>query len=134
MAPDDRDMLELLEQELDFMEKGGYGRSVRTPWLPKSIFQDSLSCLNYAHPKRIRPCSECALLDFVPPEHQSDAVPCHHIPLDAAGDTIEELAGDNESKSELLVKEWLRARIHELQMAQELGPRQGTHQNEPCSH
>jgi hypothetical protein len=27
---------------LDFIEKGGYGRSVRTPWQTKSTFQDSL--------------------------------------------------------------------------------------------
>ena len=31
MAKDDRDMLELLKSELGFIEKGGYGRSVRTP-------------------------------------------------------------------------------------------------------
>ena len=43
MAKDDRDILELLKQELSFIEEGGYGRSVRTPWLPKSVFQDSLS-------------------------------------------------------------------------------------------
>ena len=31
MAKDDRDILEVLKEELDFIEKGGYGRSVRTP-------------------------------------------------------------------------------------------------------
>ena len=50
MTKDDRDILELLKQELSFIEEGGYGRSVRTPWLPKSVFQDSLSCLNYGYP------------------------------------------------------------------------------------
>jgi hypothetical protein len=39
MAKDDRAILEILQEELDFIEKRGYGRSVRTPWLPKSIFQ-----------------------------------------------------------------------------------------------
>ena len=29
MAKDERDILELLKTELDFIEKGGYGRSVR---------------------------------------------------------------------------------------------------------
>src|SRR3982751_6809153 len=62
MAKDGRDILEVLKGELDFIEKGGYGRSVRTPWLPKSIFQDSLSCLNYGYPFRAHPCSECHLL------------------------------------------------------------------------
>ena len=50
MAKDDRDILELLKDELDFIEKGGYGRSVRTPWKPKSAFQDSLTCINYGYP------------------------------------------------------------------------------------
>jgi hypothetical protein len=52
MTKDDRDILELLKSELSFIEEGGYGRSVRTPWLPKSIFQDSLSCLNYGYSYR----------------------------------------------------------------------------------
>ena len=50
MAKDDRDILELLKDELDFIEKGGYGRSVRTPSKPKSAFQDSLTCINYGYP------------------------------------------------------------------------------------
>ncbi|HET6893180.1 MAG TPA: hypothetical protein VFH31_18915, partial [Pyrinomonadaceae bacterium] len=64
MAKDDRDILELLKDELDFIEKGGYGRSVRTPWQPKSAFQDSLTCINYADPNHTHPCNECHLLDF----------------------------------------------------------------------
>src|SRR5262245_31514656 len=113
---DERDLLTLLKEELSFLESGGYGRSVRTPWLPKSIFQDSLSCLNYGYPYRAHPCTECHLRNFVDPEHQNEAVPCHHIPLDQAGHTIEDLeAQDNESKAERLLKDWLRARIKELE-------------------
>ena len=44
MSNDKRDILEVLKFELNFLEQGGYGRSVRTPWKPTSIFQDSLSC------------------------------------------------------------------------------------------
>jgi hypothetical protein len=113
---DERDLLELLQEELSFIESGGYGRSVRTPWLPKSIFQDSLSCLNYGYPYRAHPCTECRLLDFVSPDHKTESVPCHHIPLDQAGHTIEDLeAEDNESKAQRLLKGWLRARIKELE-------------------
>lgn len=118
MAKDDRDLLELLKEELDFIEKGGYGRSVRTPWLPKSIFQDSLSCLNYGYPYRAHPCNECHLIDFVAPEHRTAMVPCHFIPLDEAGDTIEDLDSDeNQNKTERLLKEWLRQRIQQLEAA-----------------
>jgi len=62
---DDRDILELLKEELAFVEQGGYGRSVRTPWLPKSAFQDSLACLNYADADHSHACSECRLMTFV---------------------------------------------------------------------
>jgi hypothetical protein len=112
MANDDRDILELLKDELDFIEKGGYGRSVRTPWKPTSAFQDSLTCLNYGYPYRAHPCNECHLLDFVSPEHHLAEVPCHFIPLDETGETIEHLeSGDNEAKLERKVGDWLRARI-----------------------
>ena len=116
MAKDDRDILDILKGELDFIEKGGYGRSVSTPWQTKSIFQDSLTCINYADPKRAHPCNECHLLDFVSPEHKSEEVPCHFIPLDEAGETVESLEfEDNEAKLERKVKDWLRARIREIE-------------------
>jgi hypothetical protein len=116
MTNDDRDILELLKEELDFIEKGGYGRSVRTPWKEKSIFQDSLSCINYGYPYRAHPCNECHLLDFVDPEHKSTEIPCHHIPLNEAGETIEDLEmADNEAKLEHKVRDWLRSKITEIE-------------------
>ena len=77
MARDERDILELLKTELDFIEKGGYGRSVRTPWKSNSSFRDSLTCVNYALPAKAHPCSECHLIDFVPSDKQAEEVPCH---------------------------------------------------------
>ena len=116
MAKDDRDILELLRSELAFIEQGGYGRSVRTPWHPKSIFQDSLSCINYGYPYRAHPCSECHLLDFVSPEDHSAAIPCHEIPLNAQGETIEDLEmQDNQPKLEATIKEWLKNKIQEIE-------------------
>lgn len=118
MTKDDRDILEILKEELDFIEKGGYGRSVRTPWQPKSAFQDSLTCINYADPNHTHPCSECRLLDFVSSEHKREEVPCHFIPLNESGETIEALESeDNEAKLEREVKDWLRARIREIEEA-----------------
>jgi hypothetical protein len=122
MTKDDRDILEVLREELDFIEKGGYGRSVRTPWLPKSIFQDSRSCLNYGYPYRAHPCSECHLLEFVPPESRSQMVPCHFIPLDNAGDTIEEMESEGlEYRTQNLVRNWLRTQINRI--GAQRGPR-----------
>ncbi len=116
MAKDDRDILELLKEELAFIEQGGYGRSVRTPWLPKSAFQDSLTCINYGYPYRAHPCTECQLLDFVDDDHKGEQVPCHFIPLNEAGETIEDLeAEDNEAKLERKVGDWLRAKIKKIE-------------------
>ena len=116
MTKDERDILELLKDELDFIEKEGYGRSVRTPWQSKSIFQDSLSCINYGDPDRAHPCNECHLLDFVSPENRTEEVPCHFIPLNTDGETIEDLElQDNQAKLEREVSEWLRARIKQIE-------------------
>ena len=116
MTTDERDILSLLKDELDFIEKGGYGRSVRTPWRNTSVFQDSLSCLNFAAPDRPHPCNECHLLEFVSPEHQAENVPCHFIPLNTDGDTIEDLEQkDNQAKLEREVCEWLRAKIKQIE-------------------
>jgi hypothetical protein len=119
MTKDDRDLLDLLKDELAFINQGGYGRSVRTPWLPKSTFQDSLTCINYGYPYRAHPCNECHLLDFVAPDHQSEEVPCHFIRLNEAGETIEELEQENEqARIEILLKKWLQEKIGELEVQQ----------------
>lgn len=116
MPKDERDILSLLKDELDFIKNGGYGRSVRTPSQAKSTFQDSLSCINYGYPYRAHPCNECHLLEFVSPEDRTQAVPCHFIPLNSDGDTIEDLElQDNQAKLERRLSDWLHAKIKELE-------------------
>ena len=116
MTTDERDILELLKEELDFIQSGGYGRSVRTPWQNKSTFQDSLSCLNYGYPYRAHPCNECHLINFVNPEHRTEEIPCHHIPINTDGDTIEDLERrENQAKLEREVSDWLRAKISQIE-------------------
>jgi hypothetical protein len=118
MSTDDRDILKDLQSELDFIEKGGYGRSVRTPWRAKSLIQDSPTCINYAYLEKAHPCSECQLIDLVPTEHRAEQVPCHFIALNEAGETIDSLESeDNQHKLEETVKAWLRAKIKEIEAA-----------------
>jgi hypothetical protein len=118
MSTDKRDILELLQAELNHIEQGGYGRRVRTPWKPTSIFQDSLTCLNYGSPFRVHSCGECFLNELVPPENRAEEIPCHHIPLDAAGSTIKGIESEeNQQKLEENVKVWLRAKIKEVERA-----------------
>ena|SRR5690348_10358313 len=116
MSNDKRDILEVLRFELSFLEQGGYGRSVRTPWKPTSLFQDSLSCINFNDPERPHPCNECLLTDFVPPQEQAESVPCHHIPLTPNGETVDMLERTcNQAEMEEALKNWLRATIRRIE-------------------
>lgn len=116
MPIDDRDILEVLKFELTFIEQGGYGRSVRTPWKPTHAFQDSLSCLNFGDPNRAHPCDECLLMQFVPQEHRGESVPCHHIPLTQQGETVGTLENqENQQVMEERLEQWLRATIQRLE-------------------
>jgi hypothetical protein len=127
MADDDRDLLEVLKFELSFLEHGGYGRSVRTPWKPTSIFEDSLTCLNFGDPGHSHPCRECLLFDFVPDASRNETVPCHHIPINQKGDTLATLdTGYNQLELEESIKSWLRNTIQRLEgkRAAESGPTQ----------
>lgn len=122
MPKDERDLLELLKMELDFVEKGGYGRSVRTPWKETSAFRDSLTCVNYALPEKAHPCDECHLIDFVPSEKRNEVLPCHFIPLTEAGDTVEDLEiQGNQAKLEEALKHWMRRKIQEIETARNNG-------------
>ena len=114
MTQDHRDTLEVLKAELNFIEKGGYGRSVRTPWKSTNIFQDSPICLNYSDPERSLPCGACLLTDFVPMKDLAKDVPCHHIPLNSAGETIDDLGWEQDRLVEGL-KLWLRTTIKRLE-------------------
>lgn len=117
MAKDDRDILEILKFELSFLENGGYGRSVRTPWKETSLFQDSLSCINFGDPARTRPCDECLLISFVPKDLQSTDVPCHQIPLSEQGETLEIIeTRKGRLEAEEALKNWLRGAIHKLEV------------------
>lgn len=116
MSDDKRDILEVLKFELNFLEQGGYGRSVRTPWKPTSIFQDSLSCINFNDPERPHPCNECLLTDFVPQDRQGESVPCHHIPLNSSGETVDTMERQcNQVELEETLKNWLRETIRRIE-------------------
>ncbi len=125
MAKDERDVVELLNTELDFIEKGGYGRSVRTPWKETSPFRDSLTCVNYALPEKAHPCSECHLIDLVPAEKHDELVPCHFIPLTETGETVEDLDVEgNQTKMEEALKQWMRRKIEEIEAQRAATPPQ----------
>lgn len=111
-----RDTLEVLKTELDFIEKGGYHPADPTAWRAKSIFQDSPTCLNFKDPQGRHPCDECRLISFVPSACRKQRVPCHHIPLTETGDTVESVERwADQQELEEVVKSWLRRTIKQLE-------------------
>ena len=116
MQKDERDLLEVLKFELQFLEDGGYGRSPRTPWRPQYIFEDSLTCMNYDSKENPGPCSDCVLMQLVPPGRRSEKIPCRHIPFNVSGETLDSLYRySNQNETEETVGNWLRATIQRLE-------------------
>jgi hypothetical protein len=118
---DRADLIRLLEAELDVIEGGGYGRSVHDPHTPKPMFQHSLACINHWEvPGHEQGChQDCVLMDFVPNQHKDTELPCHHIPLNLAGETVKSLEEqDTEEAMQQAVAHWLRATIERLKKEQ----------------
>jgi hypothetical protein len=133
MPKDERDLLEVLKFELNFLEKGGYGRSPREPWRPRFIFEDSPTCLNYDCKENPAPCSDCVLMHWVPPESREAKIPCRQIPLGPSGETLDSLYryGDQREIEEA-VGNWLRATIQRLEEQRKAEGLEGT-KRQPAS-
>lgn len=116
--PTPKAVLDQLKMEREIVAKGGYGKMPRLPWKTPQFFRDSVTCLNYEEIVRKHPCSECFLIDFVPEESRAAEIPCHRIPLDETGQTLEslEMQGDRR-RAERVLREWLDATIHRLESA-----------------
>lgn len=116
MPRDDRNTLEVLKAELNFVEKGGYGRSPREPWRAQLIFEDSPTCMNYDCKDHPSACTDCLLIQFVPENKRSEKVPCRHIPITPYGDTLLHLyRGATEPEIEEAMTAWLKREIAKLE-------------------
>jgi hypothetical protein len=119
MPRDNRDILEVLKFELDFLEQGGYGRLPREAWRSRLIFEDSPTCMNFNTRDR-GPCMDCTLMQFVPSTAQEEQVPCEHIPLTVHGDTLESLyRTGTQAEIEAALGKWLRATIQRIETERE---------------
>ena len=117
MLKDERNLLDVLKFELEFLDKGGYGRSVRESWRPVFVFEDSPTCMNYDCKEHPAPCSDCVLMQLVPPELRLGKTPCRQIPLNSAGETLDSLYrwGD-EHEIEDTLRTWLVNTISQLEL------------------
>jgi hypothetical protein len=118
MAINEVEVIEKLKLERGILADGGYGRSVRTPWRATEYFRDSITCPNMGETEKIHPCSECFLINYVHPRYKDTELPCHFIPLNAEGDTIDSLQREgNLGKLEQLLLAWLDNQIQGLKQA-----------------
>lgn len=116
MATNLNEIIEQLKLERDILRDGGYGRSVRTPWQPTTLFRDSVTCLNFGETVKKHPCNECLLWEWVPEGHKDDDIPCHFIPLNESGDTIATLEDANDrDRAEQALLNWLEGTIARLE-------------------
>ena len=82
-----QDVLTTLQQELAFLEQGGYRCPQQAAWRPQLIFEGSPTCLNFRNPGKRVPSSDGALMEFVPDGCKQERLPCRPIPLDDSGHT-----------------------------------------------
>jgi hypothetical protein len=109
-------VLQLLRAELDFVNSGGYRRSSRSPWRPPYVFEESPSCPNHSDRARPHRCSDCWLMEFVPPDLRDEQVPCRFVQLTAEGVSVDSLYRyGTPSETDDLLKHWLEERIRELE-------------------
>ena len=109
---DDRSILDVLNAELNFLKKGGYGRSPREAWRAQLFFEDSPSCMNYDSKENPTPCTECALMQFVPLDKRVEKIPCRHIPITREGETLHDLyRGATQQEMEDAMADWQRVTI-----------------------
>jgi hypothetical protein len=109
---DKPNLVEVLKSELEFLDRGGYRK---LSWRPQFVFEDSPTCLNY-HSQDQKPCSECVLMQVVPPEKREEKIPCRFIPLNEQGETIDSLyrSGTRE-ELESALRYWLTREIEKLE-------------------
>ena len=85
-----RELIDVLETELHFLDNGGY----RNPdmWRKQYVFLDSPICPHPAGSGRPEACCDCPIIGFVPKARRNAPVPCHHIPLTHEGFTVDSLS------------------------------------------
>jgi hypothetical protein len=126
MAGHTKDLLTALKAELTFIEKGGYRHTARAAWRPYFMFQDSPICLKFAPLGNPKPCSECALMQFVPENARTHKIPCRYIPLNEREETVDLFYRcGTQDELEAAVKNWLKTTIARLEREQtESAPRE----------
>lgn len=116
------ELMNLLQSQLAFLQRGGYRPLPQSSWRTPLMFEDSPTCLNFRQPSHPYPCVHCGLMHFVPLRRHSARIPCRYIPLNAEGETVDGLYR-YASQQELVatVRAWLLRTIQKLDEEQVRG-------------
>ena len=110
-----KQLLDVLKIEEAFVSTRGFRGSARTSNLYFEPFKDSITCLNFGR-ETLESCDQCWLMEFVPRDYQENALPCHQIPMDHAGETVVSLESRGDIvRLEQTVLTWLRSKIAQLE-------------------
>lgn len=114
MRRDDAEILKIFKFELKFLEDGGYHRS-RARWRASYVFEDSPTCINFDQATRPHPCSNCSLIEFVPPRFRNQSAPCRFISLNDVGQTVDDFyrCGTQIELEDALAC-WLRTQVQQI--------------------
>lgn len=116
---DTHEVLQLLRFELNYLEQGGFERD-KALLGTDSPFLGTFACINYGDPLRRHACRECGLMQFVPSDKRNEEFPCHLIPLNASGETIDSLIQKKDQRRMVTtLSHWLRSTIARLEAMQE---------------
>src|SRR5260370_42276023 len=111
-----RELLRVLKNELEFLEKGGYGDFEKRSWRPAMFFEDSPSCPNRGVSEKLVPRSRCALLQLVPLAKRTNEIPCRDIPLNQKGENLQSLYETaTRGGVELNSDRWMRTTIERIE-------------------
>ena len=139
MRKDERDLLEVLKCELEFLERGLYHFAVKFPWRPQFFLEDSPTCPNYVAAGNCRPCScsDCVLIALVPADFQARDRACRHIPLTSDNETLDSLYRSTDlAETEQVFRDWLRNTITKLEQERQTtvtaAPASANHISKSC--
>lgn len=113
MATNSETALKLLKGELQFLESGDFKYCPRSPWCAPQNFNEYPTCTSRLVDFDV--CKECWLMQFIPPEHREEEIPCRFVQLTADGASVDSLCRfSTPLKTEEILRCWLQLRIHEL--------------------
>lgn len=111
-----KDVLTTLQEELAFLELGGYRSPQQAAWRPQFIFRGFPHLFELPKPREASAMPRMRADGFVPNGSKQERYPCRHIPLDDSGQTLDSLYRTaTEEEAYAMAADWLKKTIAGLE-------------------